>query len=240
MSNFLKATNLNVRYGNVAALRGVDFHVDQGEIVTLIGPNGAGKTSTLMAISNLIDGKKTGSLVFEGQDISHMESSAIVKLGISHVPEGRRIFPRLTVEENLMMGTFGTKKYDKEKASQLLQDVYKMFPRLLERRTQLGGTLSGGEQQMLAIGRGLMFSPKLLMLDEPSLGLAPMVVKEIFELILDIREKGTTVLLIEQNAGLALQIADRGYVLENGRIVMSNTGSGLARDERIIKAYLGM
>lgn len=240
MSDFLKATDLNVRYGNVAALRGVDFHVDQGEIVTLIGPNGAGKTSTLMAISNLIDGKKTGSLVFEGQDISHMESSAIVKLGISHVPEGRRIFPRLTVEENLMMGTFGTKKYDKEKASQLLQDVYKMFPRLLERRTQLGGTLSGGEQQMLAIGRGLMFSPKLLMLDEPSLGLAPMVVKEIFELILDIREKGTTVLLIEQNAGLALQIADRGYVLENGRIVMSGTGSGLARDERIIKAYLGM
>lgn len=240
MSDFLKATDLNVRYGNVAALRGVDFHVDQGEIVTLIGPNGAGKTSTLMAISNLIDGKKTGSLVFEGQDISHMESSAIVKLGISHVPEGRRIFPRLTVEENLMMGTFGTKKYDKEKASQLLQDVYKMFPRLLERRTQLGGTLSGGEQQMLAIGRGLMFSPKLLMLDEPSLGLAPMVVKEIFELILDIREKGTTVLLIEQNAGLALQIADRGYVLENGRIVMSGTGSGLAHDERIIKAYLGM
>lgn len=240
MSNFLKATNLNVRYGNVAALRGVDFHVDQGEIVTLIGPNGAGKTSTLMAISNLIDGKKTGFLAFEGQDISHMESSSIVKLGISHVPEGRRIFPRLTVEENLMMGTFGTKKYDKEKASQLLQDVYKMFPRLLERRTQLGGTLSGGEQQMLAIGRGLMFSPKLLMLDEPSLGLAPMVVKEIFELILDIREKGTTVLLIEQNAGLALQIADRGYVLENGRIVMSGTGSGLAHDERIIKAYLGM
>lgn len=240
MSDFLKATNLNVRYGNVAALRGVDFHVDQGEIVTLIGPNGAGKTSTLMAVSNLIDGKKAGSLVFEGQDISHMESSAIVKLGISHVPEGRRIFPRLTVEENLMMGTFGTKKYDKEKASQLLQDVYKMFPRLLERRTQLGGTLSGGEQQMLAIGRGLMFSPKLLMLDEPSLGLAPMVVKEIFELILDIREKGTTVLLIEQNAGLALQIADRGYVLENGRIVMSGTGSGLAHDERIIKAYLGM
>lgn len=240
MSDFLKATNLNVRYGNVAALRGVDFHVDQGEIVTLIGPNGAGKTSTLMAVSNLIDGKKAGSLVFEGQDISHMESSAIVKLGISHVPEGRRIFPRLTVEENLMMGTFGTKKYDKEKASQLLQDAYKMFPRLLERRTQLGGTLSGGEQQMLAIGRGLMFSPKLLMLDEPSLGLAPMVVKEIFELILDIREKGTTVLLIEQNAGLALQIADRGYVLENGRIVMSGTGSGLAHDERIIKAYLGM
>ena len=240
MSDFLKATDLNVRYGNVAALRGVDFHVDQGEIVTLIGPNGAGKTSTLMAISNLIDGKKTGSIVFEGQDISHMESSAIVKLGISHVPEGRRIFPRLTVEENLMMGTFGTKKYDKEKASQLLQDVYRMFPRLLERRTQLGGTLSGGEQQMLAIGRGLMFSPKLLMLDEPSLGLAPMVVKEIFELILDIRENGTTVLLIEQNAGLALQIADRGYVLENGRIVMSGTGSGLAHDERIIKAYLGM
>ena len=240
MNDFLRAESLKVHYGNVAALRGIDFHVDRGEIVTLIGPNGAGKTSTLMAISNLIEGKKTGTVTFEGQDISHMESSAIVKLGISHVPEGRRIFSRLTVEENLMMGTFGTKKYDKEKAAQLLEDVYRMFPRLRERRGQLGGTLSGGEQQMLAIGRGLMFSPKLLMLDEPSLGLAPMVVKEIFELILDIRDKGTTVLLIEQNAGLALQIADRGYVLENGQIVMSDTGSGLAQDERIIKAYLGM
>lgn len=240
MSDFLNAAGLSVRYGNITALRGIDFHVDQGEIVTLIGPNGAGKTSTLMAISNLIEGKKNGSITFEGKDISNMESSAIVKLGISHVPEGRHIFSRLTVEENLMMGTFGAPKYDKVRSAQLLEEVYNMFPRLKERRTQLGGTLSGGEQQMLAIGRGLMFSPKLLMLDEPSLGLAPLVVKEIFELILDIREKGTTVLLIEQNAGLALQIADRGYVLENGQIVMSGTGNELARDERIIKAYLGM
>lgn len=240
MSDFLNAAGLSVRYGNITALRGIDFHVDQGEIVTLIGPNGAGKTSTLMAISNLIEGKKNGSITFEGKDISNMESSAIVKLGISHVPEGRHIFSRLTVEENLMMGTFGAPKYDKVRSAQLLEEVYNMFPRLKERRTQLGGTLSGGEQQMLAIGRGLMFSPKLLMLDEPSLGLAPLVVKEIFELILDIREKGTTVLLIEQNAGLALQIADRGYVLENGQIVMSGTGNELAHDERIIKAYLGM
>lgn len=240
MSDFLNAAGLSVRYGDITALRGVDFHVDQGEIVTLIGPNGAGKTSTLMAISNLIEGKKNGNITFEGKDISNMESSSIVKLGISHIPEGRRIFSRLTVEENLMMGTFGAPKYDKARSAQMLEEVYNMFPRLKERRTQLGGTLSGGEQQMLAIGRGLMFSPKLLMLDEPSLGLAPLVVKEIFELILDIREKGTTVLLIEQNAGLALQIADRGYVLENGRIVMSGTGDELAHDERIIKAYLGM
>lgn len=240
MSDFLNAAGLSVCYGNITALHGVDFHVDQGEIVTLIGPNGAGKTSTLMAISNLIEGKKKGNITFEGKNISNMESSSIVKLGISHVPEGRRIFPRLTVEENLMMGTFGAPKYDKVRSAQLMEEVYNMFPRLKERRTQLGGTLSGGEQQMLAIGRGLMFSPKLLMLDEPSLGLAPLVVKEIFELILDIREKGTTVLLIEQNAGLALQIADRGYVLENGQIVMSGTGDELAHDERIIKAYLGM
>lgn len=236
----LDVKNISVRYGNVNALRGIDFHVDQGEIVTLIGSNGAGKTSSLMAISNLIEGKKQGTITFDGTDISHMESSAIVKLGVSHVPEGRHIFAKLTVEENLKMGTFGTKKYDKQKAAQLMEEVYEMFPRLKERKNQLGGTLSGGEQQMLAIGRGLMFSPRLLMLDEPSLGLAPLVVKEIFELILDIRDKGTTVLLIEQNAGLALQIADRGYVLENGRISLSGTGEDLAHDEQVIKAYLGM
>jgi len=236
----LDVKNISVRYGNVNALRGIDFHVDQGEIVTLIGSNGAGKTSSLMAISNLIEGKKQGTITFDGTDISHMESSAIVKLGVSHVPEGRHIFAKLTVEENLKMGTFGTKKYDKQKAAQLMEEVYEMFPRLRERKNQLGGTLSGGEQQMLAIGRGLMFSPRLLMLDEPSLGLAPLVVKEIFELILDIRDKGITVLLIEQNAGLALQIADRGYVLENGRISLSGTGEDLAHDEQVIKAYLGM
>lgn len=240
MSGFFEVKDLAVHYGNVNALRGVDFHVDQGEIVTLIGSNGAGKTSSLMAISNLVQGKRQGKIQFEGQDITRMDSSAIVRLGISHVPEGRHVFSKLTVEENLMMGTFGVKKFDKAKAASLMEEVYTMFPRLRERRNQLGGTLSGGEQQMLAIGRGLMFSPKLLMLDEPSLGLAPLVVKEIFELILDIRDRGTTVLLIEQNAGLALQIADRGYVLENGHISLTGTGEELVNNEQVIKAYLGM
>ncbi len=240
MSHFLEARELTVHYGNVNALRGVSFHVDQGEIVTLIGSNGAGKTSSLMAISNLIQGTRGGTVEFDGGDITHLPPSKIVKLGISHVPEGRHIFPKLTVEENLLMGTFGAKKYDKARAAAVLEEIYQMFPRLRERRTQLGGTLSGGEQQMLAIGRGLMFSPKVLMLDEPSLGLAPLVVKEIFELILDIRDRGTTVLLIEQNAGLALQIADRGYVLENGSITLTDTGEALLHNESVIKAYLGI
>ena len=240
MSHFLDVQELAVRYGSVNALRGVSFHVDQGEIVTLIGPNGAGKTSSLMAISNLIQGTRTGTVTFEGEDITHLSPSKIVKRGISHVPEGRHIFPKLTVEENLIMGTFGAKKYDKSGTAKLLEEIYDMFPRLRERRSQLGGTLSGGEQQMLAIGRGLMFSPKVLMLDEPSLGLAPLVVKEIFELILDIRDRGTTVLLIEQNAGLALQIADRGYVLENGNITLTDTGENLLHNDQVIKAYLGI
>lgn len=240
MSHFLEARDLTVHYGNVNALRGVSFHVDQGEIVTLIGSNGAGKTSSLMAISNLIQGTRGGTVEFDGGDITHLPPSKIVKLGISHVPEGRHIFPKLTVEENLLMGTFGAKKYDKARAAAVLEEIYQMFPRLRERRTQLGGTLSGGEQQMLAIGRGLMFSPKVLMLDEPSLGLAPLVVKEIFELILDIRDRGTTVLLIEQNAGLALQIADRSYVLENGSITLTDTGEALLHNESVIKAYLGI
>ena len=217
MSHFLEARELTVHYGNVNALRGVSFHVDQGEIVTLIGANGAGKTSSLMAISNLIQGTRGGTVEFDGGDITHLLPSKIVKLGISHVPEGRHIFPKLTVEENLLMGTFGAKKYDKARAAAVLE-----------------------EQQMLAIGRGLMFSPKVLMLDEPSLGLAPLVVKEIFELILDIRDRGTTVLLIEQNAGLALQIADRGYVLENGSITLTDTGEALLHNESGIKAYLGI
>ena len=240
MSHFLEARDLTVHYGNVNALRGVNFHVDQGEIVTLIGSNGAGKTSSLMAISNLIQGTRRGTVEFGGEDITHLAPSKIVKLGISHVPEGRHIFPKLTVEENLLMGTFGAKRYDKARAAAVLEEIYQMFPRLRERRTQLGGTLSGGEQQMLAMGRGLMFSPKVLMLDEPSLELAPLVVKEIFELILDIRDRGTTVLLIEQNAGLALQIADRGYVLENGSITLTDTGEALLHNESVIKAYLGI
>lgn len=240
MDKILEVKNLSVNYGYVHALNNISFNINKGEIVTLIGSNGAGKTSTLTAISNLVEGNKNGKVFFEGKDISNTDSDKIVKLGISHVPEGRHVFPNLTVEENLKVGTFGMSKFDKEKMNELINEVYAMFPRLKERRTQLGGTLSGGEQQMLAIGRGLMFSPKLLMLDEPSLGLAPLVVKEIFELILKIRDSGTTVLLIEQNAGMALQIADRAYVLENGEITLSGTGEELAHDEKVIKAYLGM
>ena len=240
MSKILEVKNLSVNYGYVSALNDISFHINEGEIVTLIGANGAGKTSSLMSVSNMIEGDKKGKIIFNNQDISDMEPSKIVKLGISHVPEGRHIFPNLTVEDNLKVGSFGMKEFDLEKMNQVIDEVYKMFPRLKERRKQLGGTLSGGEQQMLAIGRGLIFSPKLLMLDEPSLGLAPLVVKEIFELILRIRDNGTTVLLIEQNAGMALQVADRGYVLENGSITLSGTGEELANDEKVIKAYLGM
>ncbi len=240
MSRILEISNLSVNYGYVSALKDIEFYVDEGEIVTLIGSNGAGKTSTLMSISNLVEGSKKGEIKFYGQDISHTLPSDIVKLGISHVPEGRHIFPNLTVEDNLKVGAFGMKEFDRNMMNELIDNVYQMFPRLKERRNQLGGTLSGGEQQMLAIGRGLMFSPKLLMLDEPSLGLAPLVVKEIFELIMDIRNKGTTILLIEQNAGMALQVADRGYVLENGRITLTGTGEELSNDEKVIKAYLGM
>ncbi|MEA5049977.1 MAG: ABC transporter ATP-binding protein [Oscillospiraceae bacterium] len=240
MSHFLDVRDLRVDYGQVAALRGIGFYVDRGEIVTLIGSNGAGKTSALMAVSNLVPGEKKGTILFDGTDISHMNSSRIVRMGVSHIPEGRHIFPKLTVEENLMTGTFGARQYDKKKAAQLLEEVYAMFPRLRERRRQLGGTLSGGEQQMLAIGRGLMFSPRLLILDEPSLGLAPIVVQEIFELILHIRAQGITVLLVEQNANMALQAADRGYVLENGEITLADTGENLMKNELVIRAYLGM
>ena len=237
---FLDVHGLSVRYGSVQALSDVSFHVNQGEIVTLIGANGAGKTSCLMAVSNLINGHKQGTVQFDGTDISRTDSSRIVRLGISHIPEGRHIFPRLTVEANLLMGSYGQKKYDRDKTLSAIERVYDMFPRLRERRRQAGGTLSGGEQQMLAIGRGLISSPRLLMLDEPSLGLAPLVVREIFELILDIRDSGTTVLLIEQNAGMALQVADRGYVLENGRITLEDTGEALLSNESVISAYLGI
>ena len=233
----LEIKDLEVYYGVIQAIKGISFDVNEGEVIALIGANGAGKTTTLQTITGMLSAKK-GSILFEGTDITKVPGHKIVSMGMAHVPEGRRVFAELSVYENLKLGAYTRK--DKQEIAESLERVYKSFPRLKERKNQLAGTLSGGEQQMLAIGRGLMFSPKLLMLDEPSLGLAPMVVKEIFELILDIREKGTTVLLIEQNAGLALQIADRGYVLENGRIVMSGTGSGLAHDERIIKAYLGM
>lgn len=234
----LDVKNLKVNYGYISALRGIDFEVNEGEIITLIGGNGAGKTTTLMSISNLVP-KTEGKIIFEGKDISNMVAHKIVQEGISHVPEGRKIFPALSVRENLITGTFGNNKMKKERINENLERMYELFPRLKERINQGGGTLSGGEQQMLAIGRGLMMDPDLIMLDEPSLGLAPIIVEEIFELILRIKKSGKTVLLIEQNAAMALQIADRGYVLERGNIVMTGTGKELINDERVRKSYLG-
>lgn len=234
----LKVENLKVNYGYITALRGIDFEVKENEIITLIGGNGAGKTTTLMAISNLID-KEEGSISFKDKDITHLTAHKIVQEGISHVPEGRKIFPVLTVRENLITGAFGNKSIGKERITENLEKMYDLFPRLKERIDQKGGTLSGGEQQMLAIARGLMMEPSLLMLDEPSLGLAPIIVEEIFELILRIKKTGMTVLLIEQNAAMALQIANRGYVLERGNIVMTGTGKELLNDERVRKSYLG-
>lgn len=234
----LKVDNLVVFYGYVNALKGVSLEVNEGEIITLIGGNGAGKTTTLMSISNLVE-KASGSIRFLGEDITRTAPDKIVKMGISHVPEGRKIFPSLTVYENLVAGTFGKPGITKERMNTLIEENYTLFPRLKERMKQAGGSLSGGEQQMLAIARGLMMEPKLLMLDEPSLGLAPIIVEEIFELIVRIRQRGTTVLLIEQNASMALSVADRGYVLETGTVTLSGTGHELAGNEDVKKAYLG-
>ena len=221
------------------ALDDISLHVEQGEIITLIGGNGAGKSTTLMAVSHLLDEVK-GRIWFKDVEVTHMRPEKIVKMGLAHVPEGRRIFPLLTVEENLTSGTFGNPVLTKERIRALTEEVYDLFPRLKERRLQQGGSLSGGEQQMLAIARGLMMDPDLIMLDEPSLGLAPIIVEDIFELILKVRERGKTVLLIEQNASMALSIADRGYVLETGRITMQGTGQALLEDEGVKKAYLGV
>lgn len=240
MEKILDVQNLHVSYGKVKALRGIDFHIYPGEIVALIGANGAGKTSTLMAISNLISGKKTGQITFDGKDISNTRPNKIVKAGIGHVPEGRHIFPKLSVQENLLMGTFGALKFDRKKTDERLEEIYEMFPILFERKNQLGGTLSGGQQQMLAIGRGLIFSPKLLVLDEPSLGLAPLVVQDIFQHIVTISEQGITVLLVEQNATAALHIADRGYVMQSGHVTLTGTGEELLGDKMVIESYLGM
>jgi branched-chain amino acid transport system ATP-binding protein len=238
MKEMLKVENLTVYYGYVSALQKVSIQVNEGEIITLIGGNGAGKTTTLMSISNLVE-KTEGRITFKGQDITNLAPDKIVKLGISHVPEGRKIFPQLTVYENLIAGTFGRPGMSKERTQQLMEQSFTLFPRLKERTKQAGGSLSGGEQQMLAIARGLMMDPSLIMLDEPSLGLAPIIVEEIFELILRIRETGTTVLLIEQNASMALSIADRGYVLETGRMTLTGTGKELSVNEDVKKAYLG-
>ncbi|HHU02958.1 MAG: ABC transporter ATP-binding protein [Christensenellales bacterium] len=234
----LKVENLTVYYGYVSALQKVNLQVNEGEIITLIGGNGAGKTTTLMSISNLVE-KTEGRITFKGQDITNLAPDKIVKLGISHVPEGRKIFPQLTVYENLIAGTFGRPGMSKDRVQELMEQSFTLFPRLKERTKQAGGSLSGGEQQMLAIARGLMMDPSLIMLDEPSLGLAPIIVEEIFELILRIRETGTTVLLIEQNASMALSIADRGYVLETGRMTLTGTGKELSVNEDVKKAYLG-
>ena len=239
MNRILDVQNLTVYYGYVGALTDVSLHVDEGEIITLIGSNGAGKTTTLMSISGLVE-KAGGRILYRDHDITRMAPDRIVKLGISHVPEGRKIFPQLTVYENLIAGTFGRQGIKKAHIAELLDRNYQLFPRLKEREKQAGGSLSGGEQQMLAIARGLMMDPALVMLDEPSLGLAPIVVEEIFDLILQIRRAGKTVLLIEQNASAALSIADRGYVLETGRMTLTGTGQELLSNPEVKRAYLGV
>jgi len=230
----LEVKDAVVRYGAITAIHGVSFEVNQGEIVTLLGANGAGKTTTLRMLSGL-HAPSGGTITFEGQDVTRTKAHEFSSLGISHVPEGRRIFPQMTVEENLEMGAFvrsGSYADDMEK-------MYSIFPILKDRRKQLGANLSGGEQQMLAIARALMAQPRLLLLDEPSMGLAPMIVETIFKIIGDIRDQGTTVFLVEQNAAQALRLADRGYVMENGRIVFTDTAKNLLHDERVRAVYLG-
>lgn len=232
----LRVQNLSVHYGMIQAVREVNFEVNQGEIVSLIGANGAGKTTILRTISGLIRPSK-GSITFEGNEIQKTVPQKIVASGLSQVPEGRHIFPGLTVQENLEMGAFLQKDSSEMKAD--YEQIFKKFPILAERKTQDAATLSGGEQQMLAMGRALMSKPKLLLLDEPSMGLAPIFIKEIFTIIQEIQQQGTTVLLIEQNAKMALSIANRGYVLETGNIVLEGTGAELLASEEVKKAYLG-
>ncbi len=232
----LKVEDLHVYYGGIHALKGLSFEVKEGEIIALVGSNGAGKTSTLRAISNIIRSK--GKIIYNGTDINDLSAEKIVALGIIHIPEGRRIFTALTVEENLLMGAY--LRNDKENINKDLEFVYSLFPILKERTKQFGGTLSGGEQQMLAIGRGILSSPKLLMLDEPSLGLAPIVIEEIFNAIKKVnKESGLTVLLVDQNANIALSTADRGYVIETGEILFEGVAKDLLNDDRVRKAYLG-
>ena len=231
----LNIQGINVYYGNIHAIKDVSFHVHPGEIVTLIGANGAGKSTVLKTISALLR-TKTGEITFDGQDIRTTAPHKIVGMGLAHVPEGRRVFLSMTVEENLEMGAF-TQPISGVSVS--LADVYERFPRLKERRRQIAGTLSGGEQQMLAMGRALMSRPRLLMLDEPSMGLAPILVQQIFDIIRELHAAGTTILLVEQNARMALSIADRGYVLETGSIVLEGTGQELMQSDAVKKAYLG-
>ena len=232
----LEVQNLEVYYGVICALKGINFEVNQGEIVTLIGANGAGKTTTMQSVVGLIP-KRAGTVRFDGHDITKTPCHKIVHLGMTQVPEGRRIFQELSVYENLLMGAYSMK--DQSGFKNDLDAIYTRFPRLAERKNQIAGTLSGGEQQMLAMGRAIMSHPKLLMLDEPSMGLSPLLVDQVFEIIKDINKDGTTVLRVEQNAGKSLAISDRAYVLENGQIVLSGTGEELAASEMVRKAYLG-
>ena len=230
----LQVNDINVFYGKIHALKDVSLNVNEGEIVALIGANGAGKSTTLKTISGMLR-SRTGDISFMGENISHIEPFKLISRGLAHVPEGRRVFLQMTVQENLEMGAYTCKEHTKEG----LEDIYNRFPRLLHRKNQIAGTLSGGEQQMLAMGRALMGQPKLLMLDEPSMGLAPILVQFIFDMILELRAAGSTILLVEQNAEMALKIADRAYVMESGRIVLSGTGEELASSDAIKKAYLG-
>ena len=230
----LKVDDLNVYYGKIHALKGVSFDVNEGEIVSLIGANGAGKSTTLKTISGLLR-SKTGGVTFMGEDISKIDAYKLVEKGLAHVPEGRRIFLQMSVMENLEMGAYIKGKADKAD----IESVFEKFPRLKERKNQVAGTLSGGEQQMLAMGRALMSHPKLLMLDEPSMGLAPILVEQIFEIIKELNDAGTTIFLVEQNAEMALEVSDRAYVIESGRVSLSGTGEELRNSDTIKKAYLG-
>ena len=232
----LEINDIQVYYGMIQALKGISFQVNEGEVIALIGANGAGKTTTLHTITGLLSPKK-GQILFEGQDITHVPAHKIVSMGMAHVPEGRRVFAQLSVLDNLKMGAFTRK--DKDEIEESLIRVYKRFPRLEERKNQMAGTLSGGEQQMLAMGREIMSHPKILLMDEPSMGLSPIFVNEIFDIIREVSEGGTTVLLVEQNAKKALSIADRAYVLETGKIVLEGKAEELLNDDSVKKAYLG-
>ena len=236
MNTILSVQDLTVSYGNIRAVKGISFNVGEGEIVTLIGANGAGKTTLLRTISGLVPAR-SGRIVFEGKDISKVPAHEIVALGVSQSPEGRMVFANLSVEDNLELGAYRRKDRDGIRTDR--DAVFHLFPRLLERRKQLSGTLSGGEQQMLAIGRALMSRPRVLLLDEPSLGIAPLLVRDIFKNIVEINRRGTTVLLVEQNAHMALSIAQRGYVLETGRVVLEDAAAKLAANDEVRAAYLG-
>ena len=237
MEKLLELTNVHSYYGHIHALKGITLHVNEGEIVTLIGANGAGKSTTLRTISGLLHAKE-GAVKLQGKDITHLDPHLVVSAGVGHVPEGRGIFPKLTVRENLEIGAYTVS--NQRKNDERMEEVFQLFPRLKERVDQHGGTLSGGEQQMLAIGRGLMLHPRILMLDEPSMGLAPLLVELIFSIINKLNEGGTTILLVEQNARMALSIANRGYVLQTGEIVLTDTADKLKKNEMVQKSYLGI